>query len=140
MSLCRFVLILALAFVEPAMTLAGGAGNSFVIRYVRVFDGVQVLPQHAVVVTNGIISAVVNEPQIPSGVPVIEGRGDTLLPGLFDSHVHIGNGEPALRQLLVFGVTTALDMFSDPAIDARIRNAEASGEDSDLAISAPLAF
>jgi predicted amidohydrolase YtcJ len=41
---------------------------------------------------------------------VIDAEGGTILPGLIDSHIHLVPG--ALAQGLTFGVTTALDMFS----------------------------
>ncbi len=44
---------------------------------------------------------------------VIEGSGRTLLPGLFDAHVHMPyNAAGAARQALMLGVTTQLDMAS----------------------------
>jgi imidazolonepropionase-like amidohydrolase len=109
------------------------ASDSFAICNVSIFDGIKVIPQHAVTVADGKIVALSNTCQLSPATNVIDGTGDTLLPGLFDSHVHIGEGEPALKQMLVFGVTTALDMFSDPQVDARIRRAQAQGEDTDLA-------
>src|SRR5262249_8586506 len=44
---------------------------------------------------------------------VIDGRGKTLLPGLFDAHTHLGimRGEEFLGTALNFGVTTELEMF-----------------------------
>lgn len=46
--------------------------------------------------------------------PIVEGSGKTLLSGLIDSHTHICGD--ALAQGLVFGVTTELDMFTDPTL------------------------
>jgi predicted amidohydrolase YtcJ len=43
---------------------------------------------------------------------VIDAGGGTVLPGLVDAHVHLFPG--ALAQSLTFGVTTVLDMFSQP--------------------------
>lgn len=43
-----------------------------------------------------------------AGAEVVDGRGGTLLPGLFDAHVHSGDGTSALA--LRFGVTTELAM------------------------------
>ncbi|MGI5239853.1 hypothetical protein [Dactylosporangium sp. CA-139066] len=40
---------------------------------------------------------------------VVDGNGDTLLPGLIDTHVH-ANEEAHLRAYAAAGVTTALDM------------------------------
>src|SRR6202012_2320433 len=42
--------------------------------------------------------------------------GGTILPGLIDSHIHLAPG--ALAQGLTFGVTTALDMFSQADVMA----------------------
>nr|WP_243851582.1 amidohydrolase family protein [Modestobacter marinus] len=50
----------------------------------------------------------------PAGVPVVDARGGTLLPGLTDAHVHVFPG--ALHAALRVGVTTELDMFADPAL------------------------
>jgi imidazolonepropionase-like amidohydrolase len=103
---------------------AGGAGAavasakqaalpaaSFAIRQVRVFDGERVLPAATVVVRDGLIAEVGAGVAVPAGVPVIDGQGATLLPGLIDSHVHSW-GE-ARSDALRFGVTTELDMFTD---------------------------
>lgn len=51
-------------------------------------------------------------------VPVVDGAGATLMPGLIDSHTHLW-AELATTQSAVFGVTTALDMFSPPELGAR---------------------
>ncbi|MEV6282317.1 amidohydrolase family protein [Kribbella sp. NPDC051770] len=84
------------------------------------FDGRRVLPgRPSVLVTDGRIVAIGNLE--PEGVPVHDGRGRTLLPGLIDSHVHTFEGSRA--DALRFGVTTELEMFGDPAklADARRR-------------------
>jgi imidazolonepropionase-like amidohydrolase len=77
---------------------------------VRVFDGEGVLAHQDVVVHDGVITQVTQAVAAPADV---DGRGRTLLPGLFDAHVHLApHPEAALRQLAEMGVTTALDMFS----------------------------
>lgn len=77
---------------------------------VRVFDGEQVLHNHDVVVSDGVITAVTEAAGSPAEV---NGHGRTLLPGLFDAHVHLdARPDTALRHLVESGVTTALDMFS----------------------------
>lgn len=77
---------------------------------VRVFDGEGVLAHQDVVVHDGVISQVAEAVAAPADV---DGRGRTLLPGLFDAHLHLApDPEAALRQLAETGVTTALDMFS----------------------------
>jgi len=100
-------------------------GGSLRIGDVRVFDGERVLADRDVVVRDGVITEV---GPAASGVADVDGRGHTLLPGLFDAHVHLDpHPEAALRQLLELGVTTALDMFSggEPlAATVRLRQAD----------------
>jgi len=76
----------------------------------RVFDGEKVMSPTSVVVADGKIAAVASNVQIPPDAQVIDGTGDTLLPGLIDSHVHIWTRD-VLASGLAFGVTTELDMF-----------------------------
>ncbi|PWU59906.1 amidohydrolase [Micromonospora globispora] len=80
------------------------------ISGVRVFDGERVLPNQDVAIDDGVITRVT---AAVAGSADVDGRGRTLLPGLFDAHVHLApQPEAALRQLAESGVTTALDMFS----------------------------
>lgn len=114
------------------LTLLGACGGSrsspsapqpppratLAITKVRVFDGQQVLPDATVLVDGDKIAAVYPagaSVTIPAGVEIVDGTGQTLLPGLIDSHVHAFE-KGALEQSLVFGVTTALDMFSAPQL------------------------
>lgn len=75
---------------------------------VRVFDGVDLTGPTTVVVDGPVIGTDAR------GVEILDGGGGTLLPGLFDAHVHMNApGEPA--ELLDHGITTALDMACFPA-------------------------
>ncbi|WP_371476438.1 amidohydrolase family protein [Kitasatospora sp. NBC_00315] len=76
------------------------------ITNARVFDGERVLQERTVVVQDTRIAAVGGP--VPAGAQVVDADGGTLLPGLFDAHVH--TGEPALALALRFGVTTELEM------------------------------
>jgi imidazolonepropionase-like amidohydrolase len=50
----------------------------------------------------------------PAGITIVDGRGKFLIPGLWDSHVHLTKlGEPALPLFLANGVTSVRDMGSD---------------------------
>jgi imidazolonepropionase-like amidohydrolase len=72
----------------------------------RIFDGYEVLDDTTVVVEGTQITAVGGRP--PDGARAHDATGATLLPGLFDAHVH--TSEQALELALKFGVTTELEM------------------------------
>jgi imidazolonepropionase-like amidohydrolase len=66
--------------------------------------------QHAqVAVAGGTIRAVGGDLPQWRHLPIVDGAGATLLPGLIDAHAHV-RGEEDLRQALRYGVTTVLDM------------------------------
>jgi imidazolonepropionase-like amidohydrolase len=107
--------------------------STFLIRDVRVFDGERVLEHRHVLVENGNISRIGETDLHISQGEVIDGRGRTLLPGLFDTHLHVpANPEPALRQLASLGVTTALDMAGGGEKLQEIKRIEA-GDPADMA-------
>ena len=89
------------------------------IGRVRVFDGEGVLPERDVMIQDGVVTRVAGP---APGQADVDGRGRTLLPGLFDAHVHLDpDPRTALRHLAMMGVTTALDMFTGGGTLARIR-------------------
>jgi imidazolonepropionase-like amidohydrolase len=77
------------------------------ITNTRIFDGVQIIKDHIVVIDGTHIGAIGGE--VPAGATVIEAHGATLMPGLIDSHVH--TDMDGLRDALLFGVTTELEMM-----------------------------
>ncbi|MGI8743276.1 MAG: amidohydrolase family protein [Bryobacteraceae bacterium] len=92
-------------FVSVGCTLnSQPPARRFVIVNVDVFDGYRMLRNQSVTVENGMIRELAEAQGQPTGM--------TLLPGLIDSHVHIG-GEDSLEQAAVLGVTTELDMWGD---------------------------
>jgi imidazolonepropionase-like amidohydrolase len=121
------------SFVLPALALAGGlvaaaraqeAPKPVVITNVRIFDGTRVIPKGTVVFQGRQIKAVGETVAVPKdALEVIDGTGQTVLPGFIDSHTH-AFGE-ALERALVFGVTTELDMFTDPALARQMREEQA---------------
>jgi imidazolonepropionase-like amidohydrolase len=128
---------------QPSGAQAGAASSqaapseaapsgSFLIRHARIFDGARVISADSLLVMNGRIQKTGRNLAAPDGVPVVDASGDTLLPGLIDSHTHTFD-RGALRQALVFGVTTELDMFTDYRFAAAIRKEQADGKDTDLA-------
>jgi imidazolonepropionase-like amidohydrolase len=116
----------------PVLVLAGGlfsgasaqdATTPVAITNVRVFDGTRVIPKGTVVFQGDRIAAVGEKVQPPRGAQVIDGTGQTLLPGFIDSHTHAWGD--ALERALVFGVTTELDMFTDPSFARQMREEQA---------------
>ena len=135
-GLRAFAVVILVTLVSPPLH----AQDRFVIRDVRVFDGKQTLEHRSVLVDSGRIVSIGPAGMAATQAMEIDGRNRTLFPGLIDSHVHIADSaEGALRQALVFGVTTVLDMFSvgeryerikrirsaDPANMADVRSAGA---------------
>ncbi|MCR6663280.1 MAG: CIA30 family protein [Luteimonas sp.] len=91
------------------------AADGFVVQGARVFDGERDLGVATVVVRAGRIEAAGADVAAPDGLPVVDGTGKTLLPGLIDAHVHAWGD--AQHDMARFGVTTALDMHG---VDARL--------------------
>jgi imidazolonepropionase-like amidohydrolase len=100
---------------EPAKPIA--------IKNVRIFDGSRVIPKGTVVLRGRTIAAAGRKVAIPAGAEVIDGAGATLMPGLIDSHTH--TWADALARAAVFGVTTELDMFTDPSFASAMRAEQA---------------
>lgn len=99
----------------------------FVIDDVRVFDGRDVIERATVTIAGASIHDVGEPHRLESDVPVIDGRGRTLIPGLIDSHVHCQSG--SLQQALTFGVTTEIDLFNDPVAVTAFRQEAATRDD-----------
>lgn len=121
-----------LLLYTPALFIARADNNSgFVIRNARVFDGHRVLDRSDVWVEQGKIKAVGRDLKLPAGVKVIDASGDTLLPGLIDSHTHAWGD--ALKEAEIFGVTTELDMFTNVKYMQQVKRQQAEGKNLDLA-------
>jgi imidazolonepropionase-like amidohydrolase len=99
-----------------AKTLAQHPGKPVVFEHVNVFDslGANILADQTVVVDGERIKAVgkASEVEVPAGAQRIDGKGKTLLPGLFDMHVHASADDGILN--IASGVTTVRDMGNDP--------------------------
>jgi imidazolonepropionase-like amidohydrolase len=102
--------------------------DGFVITGVRLFDGQQTRSSQNVVVTDGLIRAVVDNPREWRDLRAIDGSGATLLPGFIDAHAHTFE-VAGLQQALRFGVTTVLDMATGQALEPELRRAAASRMD-----------
>ncbi|HEY7505136.1 MAG TPA: amidohydrolase family protein [Gemmatimonadales bacterium] len=95
------------------------------LRGVRVLDplsGARSEPT-TVVTYRGRITAIAPDLPPPDSGVVIEGEGGTLVPGLFDMHVHYGVWDGPLH--LAAGVTTVRDMGNtDVVLDGIVRDIE----------------
>lgn len=79
------------------------------IDNVLMFDSVagKYLPGRAVLIADGKVAAVgaAGTVKAPAGAVVIDGRGKTLTPGLWDSHLHVGGDDWNLLQNVATGIT-----------------------------------
>ena len=89
------------------------AGLAFV--HARVFDAQakRWLLDHTVVIQGNRIKAVgpTKTTNTPAGAEVVDAAGKALVPGLWDMHVHLGEGEGVLH--IASGVTTVRDLGND---------------------------
>ena len=97
---------------------------------VRLFDAdaIRFLADQTVVVDKGVIAAVGARESVPvpPGAQVIDGRGKTLMPGLWDSHMHVGDDYTGLQELSL-GVTSVRDPGNDDVRTMERRTRAAAG-------------
>jgi imidazolonepropionase-like amidohydrolase len=120
----------ALAAQAPALykTLVKAPTGAVAFTGVGLFDAdaMRFLTDQTVVVDKGVITAVGTRTSVtvPAGAQVIDGRGKTLIPGLWDCHMHVGDDFTGLQELSM-GVTSVRDPGNDDVrtIDRRSRAA-----------------
>jgi imidazolonepropionase-like amidohydrolase len=99
-----------------AGTLQQTPQDPVLIRNATVFDAEarRLLPRHSVLLRGTRIEAVGPDGRIraPRGAQVIDAGGGTLLPGLWDMHVHVQGQHDGLLALLS-GITTVRDLGND---------------------------
>ncbi|KAI5863354.1 putative hydrolase [Durotheca rogersii] len=91
-------------------------GRLTIIKNVRVFDGEAVSGPKEVVIDGSRIGDADGSDDVLAAnedVVVVDGTGRTLMPGLFDCHVHIRDAKQ-LAACSSFGVTTVCDMACMP--------------------------
>ncbi len=109
-----------------ARSLATVPATPLAFTNVKLFDADKqaFLPAQTVIVDKGKITAVgpAASTQAPAGARVIDGAGHTLVPGLWDVHMHVGD-EYTLLQELSLGVTSVRDPGNNDrlTIDRRAR-------------------
>jgi imidazolonepropionase-like amidohydrolase len=124
-------LLSALTPALPAGAQQADASGTVLIQRVRVFDGETVIPRTSVLVRDGRIALIAPMIKVSGDVPLVDGEGKTLVPGLIDSHTH--SWGTALRDAAALGVTTVLDMFTEPKLAAEYRRVQGTSEGRDLA-------
>jgi len=96
-----------------ARELAQHPAYAVAFEHVRVFDSEQaVIKEDQTVVVDGQRIAAAGDAAsitVPADAERIDGRGKTLLPGLFDMHVHVSPGADGILHI-ASGVTTVRDM------------------------------
>jgi len=116
-------------FTRLAGELAHRPTGPLVIRHARLFvaESASVRPGATVVVVGNRITAVGSDAQvrIPDRAQVIDAAGKTLLPGLWDMHVHISPAEDGLLHIAA-GVTSARDMGNDTVMTLALQRRFAS--------------
>jgi imidazolonepropionase-like amidohydrolase len=114
-------------FALIALSLPLSAGEpDLVIKNARVFDGER-WSGDTVIVHSGTIVAVGKGLEAPAGATVVDAKGRALLPGLIDAHTHVKK-VVELEQCAVFGVTTALDQWTEVPLMRAAQRGQLAGE------------
>jgi len=98
--------------------------------HVRAFvDGNHYAEDQTVVVDKGVITAVgpAASLSVPKDAQVFDGTGKTLVPGLWDSHMHVGDDSSG-PFLLALGITSARDPGNDNMLTLARAKRRANGE------------
>ncbi|KAF2794203.1 amidohydrolase [Melanomma pulvis-pyrius CBS 109.77] len=101
--------------------------SNFTISNARIFDGTQVLKGQDTV-TIDVDTGLITDMPTQTGT-TIDGTGMTLLPGLWDTHVHLSQSTetslPLLKAMSASGITTAIEcgrMSTSQHADIRARH------------------
>ena len=116
-----------------AHTLARKPAGPLAFKHANLFDSEtgRTIPNTTVVVEGNRIKAVGPEGKVavPKNAEVVDARGRTLMPGLWDMHVHIGPNDGLMH--VAAGVTSVRDMGNDIdtllALKAKIEAGEEIG-------------
>lgn len=106
-------------WLAVACTFISTASAQIAVQNVTAIDprSGNVLPNVTVLIDGQTISRIgpASTLKPPAKFPKIDGTGKYLIPGLWDSHVHLTKaGESSLSLFIANGVTSVRDMGSDP--------------------------
>jgi imidazolonepropionase-like amidohydrolase len=116
----------AAATARLAQTLVTIPKGAVAFTHVRLFDALatRFVDDQTVVVDRGRIAVVGSSGgiKIPADAQQIQGRGKTLIPGLWDCHMHVGDDYTGVQELSM-GVTSVRDPGNDDkrTLDRRTR-------------------
>jgi len=114
------------------------------ITNTTIFDGTRFIPERSLLFDDDAIIAIGTDLEAQFDCVVIDGRGHTLIPGLIDTHIHTPSllefAERVLRDAVVFGVTTVIDLGAEPSVIATMKaKADASHDLASLLSAGVLA-
>jgi hypothetical protein len=116
---------------ELAHTLARRPTKPLAFVHARLFDSetAQSLPARTVVITGNKITAVGADGKVtlPKDAEVIDASGKTLMPGLWDMHVHVQPDDGLLH--IAAGVTSVRDLANDTDFLLKTRDRFERGEE-----------
>src|ERR1700681_2307652 len=111
-----------------AATIPQRSATAIAITGATVFDSEngRLVPNTTVLMKGDAIVAVGSSVDVPSDARTIDGAGKTVLPGLWNMHMHMD--ATFGPRLLAEGVTTVRDPGNDPAYISKLQRQFASGE------------
>jgi len=114
-----------------ARTLVTVPKSAVAFTHVRLFDAdaLRFLDDQSVVVAGGVITAVgpARTVRVPAGARRIDGKGMTLVPGLWDCHMHVGDDYTGPQELSL-GVTSIRDPGNNDRLTIDRRRRVAAGK------------
>jgi len=103
-----------------------------VIENVSIIDAISpsVQPNKTIVIVDNRIKAIGERGKvsIPAKAIIINGKGKYLIPGLWDSHVHLNHGKMFLPLFVANGVTSVREMGGDFQFVKQLREQVAQGQ------------
>ncbi|NUT01699.1 MAG: amidohydrolase family protein [Sphingomonas sp.] len=121
--------IAALAPATAAKFLTGDARRPVLFKNVQIYDadGQKFVANQNVLAADGKIVSLGSAPaSLPAGTRVIDGTGKTLVPGLWDSHMHVPDDFTTVSELAL-GVTSCRNPGGPIELEVSQRDRRAKG-------------